>query len=230
MPAEDTPIENWLQLPDARLLECLLTTTNADGTTNVAAIGPMVDVPPVGQPISKALLRPYKPSATFENLCRTGSAVLHVTDDVELIVRAALNLFDVPPTLTALPGGEGHYLVDTCRWYSLRVVKQDIEQQPALFGCVVEQSERLRDFAGFNRAMHAVIEAAILASRLQFLPPATVADGIAQLAEPVRKTGSHQERQAFALVARYVQENMPEKDIEPDEPSSNEPHPDEALE
>ena len=63
---------------------------------------------------------------------------------------------------------------------------------------------RLRDFFGFNRAKHAVLEAAILATRIHFLPREQIDNSFAELRVIVDKTASEQEFQAFELLERYV--------------------------
>ena len=66
-----------------------------------------------------------------------------------------------------------------------------------------------RDFFGFNRAKHAVLEAAILATRTSFLPPDEVAREFARLEPLVAKTGGEQERAAFALLQAHVDRPTP---------------------
>jgi hypothetical protein len=63
---------------------------------------------------------------------------------------------------------------------------------------------RIREFWGFNRAKHAVIEAAILATRLDFLPAAEIANQFARLQSVVEKTGGSQEHSAFDLLSQFV--------------------------
>ena len=67
---------------------------------------------------------------------------------------------------------------------------------------------KLRDFIGFNRAKHAVVEAAILATRTAFLPAQQIRDEFARLAILVEKTAGEQESRAFALLADYVEEQL----------------------
>ena len=62
----------------------------------------------------------------------------------------------------------------------------------------------LRDFFGFNRAKHAVIEAAILATRIGILPAAEIRSELERLAAPVEKTAGEQERRAFAFLQDYI--------------------------
>jgi len=64
--------------------------------------------------------------------------------------------------------------------------------------------ETLRDFFGFNRAKHAVVEAAILATRTDFLPFDEIEVDYRKLAVIVQKTGGPQEKEAFAFLQEHV--------------------------
>ena len=68
----------------------------------------------------------------------------------------------------------------------------------------VVHTGRVRDFFGLNRAKHAVVEAAILATRTAFLPRDDILAEYRKLAVVVQKTGGDQERQAFELLQAYV--------------------------
>jgi hypothetical protein len=68
----------------------------------------------------------------------------------------------------------------------------------------IVHAERKRDFFGFNRAKHAVVEAAILATRTAFLPAEQVAAEFARLRVLVEKTGGPAEHEAFSLLAKTV--------------------------
>jgi hypothetical protein len=56
---------------------------------------------------------------------------------------------------------------------------------------------RHRDFWGFNRAKHAVVEAAILATRLHLIPHAEIAAEFVKLRRIVDKTGGPAEFEAM---------------------------------
>lgn len=196
------PESNTLRpsLDDGLLIEGVVTSTNPDGATNTAPMGLIVDAD-----WRRVLLRPYQPSRTFDNVTRTGRCVLNITDDVELIAAAALG--ELPPDRPALsptPCGRGRYLADACRWYSLEVVSVDDSRQRSEILCRVADSGRLRDFVGFNRAKHAVIEAAILATRVGLLGRGAVRQQIAALAPAVEKTGGPAERRAFARIQAQI--------------------------
>jgi hypothetical protein len=61
-------------------------------------------------------------------------------------------------------------------------------------------------FFGFNRAKHAVIEAAIAATRLHLLPAEDVDEELRRATIAVEKTGGVDEREALELIANHVRE------------------------
>jgi hypothetical protein len=183
------------------ILEGIVTTLNVDHTVNVAPMGPIVD-----ETMEALLLRPFQTSTTYRNLKRTGCGVLHVTDDVLLLAQAAINRLDPPPGTVPAQHVEGVVLTSACRWYEFEVTALDDRQERTHIEARVVHRGRLRDFFGFNRAKHAVLEAAILATRLHLLPREQVDAEFARLAVPVDKTAGPQERRAFAILQKYVAE------------------------
>lgn len=97
-------------------------------------------------------------------------------------------------------------IADACRWYEFKVAKLDDRAQRSTITCDVVGRGRIRDFFGFNRAKHAVIEAAVLATRLEFLPAEQVCEEFRRLAVLVDKTAGQQERRAFQLLDEFVGE------------------------
>jgi hypothetical protein len=96
-------------------------------------------------------------------------------------------------------------LRDTCRYFEFRVATIDDSQERVRIEAEVLHAGRLRDFFGFNRAKHAVVEAAILATRTAFLPADEIAAEYRRLAALVDKTGGAQEKAAFELLQAHVQ-------------------------
>lgn len=183
---------------DLLILEGLVTTANEDGSPNISPMGPLVD-----RAIRELTLRPFQTSQTYRNLKRSGRGVLHVTDDVELIARAAIGQFATPPRL--LPANEhGIILADACRWFSFQVAELDDAAERTTIRCRVTERGELRPFFGFNRAKHAVIEAAILATRVGILPAEQIRTELERLAIPIQKTAGEQERCAFEMLQTYV--------------------------
>ena len=185
------------------ILEGIVTTRSVDGGVNIAPMGAVID-DAQERSIRRMRLRPYQGTATLANLTRTGQGVFHVTDDVELLARAAVDRLETLPELLPAQGVEGWILADACRWYALRVVTIDASAPRAEVESEVVDCGRLRDFFGLNRAKHAVVEAAILATRVKLLPPAEIRDALERLALPVEKTGGAAEQRAFAFLQDYV--------------------------
>jgi hypothetical protein len=181
------------------ILEGIVTTLGPDGTVNVAPMGPRVDVA-----MNRFELKPFRTARTYANLKYHGEGVFHVTDDVLLLARSAVGDLDPPPRLFPADRIAGRVLSDACRYYEFRVLRCDDGSERVTFEVEVVHSGRLRDFFGFNRAKHAVVEAAILATRTAILPAEQIAAEFARLTLLVQKTGGEQERQAFAFLEDYV--------------------------
>ena len=189
--------------PDQRIIEGIVTTLAAGGAPNVAPMGPITDAT-----FQRLKLRPFQTSATFRNLVKTGEGVFHVTDDVELLARAAIGAFDEPPPMQLAEVVAGAVLKEACRWYEFRVTNIDDRSQRAEIDVEVVHQERIRDFLGFNRAKHAVVEAAILATRVEILPSAEIREQLQHLTSLVEKTAADSERSAFALLEAFIDERL----------------------
>jgi hypothetical protein len=190
-------------LPEATLLEGIVTTLDANGAPHIAPMGPIVDTD-----FNWLTLRPFRTSTTFANLKRGGAGVFHVTDDVELLARAAVGDLEQAPQLLPTKSIDGVILANACRWYAFRVESlDDREERTNIVARVVDRG-RLRDFLGFNRAKHAVVEAAILATRTHILAPDHIRGELNRLAVLVEKTGGLQEHSAFAFLQTHIAEKL----------------------
>ena len=181
------------------ILESIVTTINEDGSVNVSPMGPTVH----GK-LQNFELRPFDTSRTFTNLKRTRSGVVHVTDDVGLIAQSAIGKLLPLPEFFPAEKVTGQVIANTCRWYEFEVEYIDENSARTSINCKTLHTGRIRDFWGFNRAKHAVIEAAILATRLDFLPREEIQEQFQRLETIVLKTGSAQESKAFQLLSEHV--------------------------
>lgn len=184
------------------ILEGLVTSRNEQGEVNVSPMGPRVEE---GE-IRSFLLRPFSTSQTARNLCRGRYGVLHVTDDVELLARAAVRKLEPLPPLRQLTTYPVDVLVEACRWYAFHVERIDDSEPRLSLECRVVERGWGRDFFGFNRAKHAVLEAAILATRVEILSRDEIERQMRHLAPLVEKTAGEQERRAFAFLEQYLRE------------------------
>jgi uncharacterized protein len=195
------------------ILEGIVTTLNPDGALNIAPMGPQVDP---GLCMAQMVLRPFRTSTTYQNLKARGEGIFHVTDDVLLLAQTAIGV-PLSPMPATRPGEvvSGQILVDACRYHEFRVVElDDREERTTIVAQTVAQG-RLRDFFGFNRAKHAVVEAAILATRTGWLPLDEMLDEFRKLAVLVDKTGGPRERAAFTLLHRHVHAAASEHGLDP---------------
>jgi hypothetical protein len=191
------------------ILEGIVTTLGADDQAHIAAMG--ATVPAV---MESLMLRPFRSSATYENLRRRMEGVFHVTDDVELIVQAALGRWSVPVATAPVPDFPVPRLVDCCRWYAFQVRDIDHQADRATMQCRVVKWGRQRDFWGFNRAKHAVLELAIMATRIHLLPSTDIMNELERTRVIVDKTGGIAETRALAVMAGYISECRPRAEHE----------------
>jgi hypothetical protein len=181
------------------ILEGIITTISHEGAVHIAPMGPHVD-----SGMDHFLLRPFPTSQTYQNLVQHGEGVLHVTDDVLLLARAALGPVEPPPPTFPANKIKGFVLKDACRYYEFRVRSLDDREERVCIEVDVVHSGRLRDFFGFCRARHAVVEAAILATRTAFLPLDEIDAEFKKLAVIVAKTGGPKEKEAFEFLNGHL--------------------------
>lgn len=185
------------------VIEGLLTTIGPRGV-NVAPMGPTFEFPSGGG-LPSLTLRPFPGSTTCDNLLATRTAVFHITDDAELMARAAIGSLDPLPTLAPCAAVEGWIIPDACRWYALRIVEIDETPPRYRLACEVVAAQEQRSFLGFNRARHAIVEAAILATRRHLLPRDEIAAEMRRWRPLIEKTGADAERLAWRLLADFLE-------------------------
>ena len=177
------------------IVETIVTTIAADGTPNFAPMG-------VEWGDETIVLKPFLETATYRNVVATRAAVVNLTDDVRVFARAAIS----NPQYQSGPATvvRGVVLADCCSWRELEV--QSIDSTPPrsrIEASVVHRGTR-REFIGFNRARHAVLETAIYATRLHLLPRAFIESELARLQEIVNKTAGPHELEAMELLTAHI--------------------------
>ena len=181
--------------PGAAIVETVTTTINPDGTVNCAAMG-------VEWGDEIIVIKPYRPTRTLHNLEATGAAVVNLTDDILLFTQAALG--DPRPPTRPAASIDGAVLADACSWRELTVEAIDASGPRARVTTHVVGRGVGREFLGFNRARHAVLEASIVASRARRLPAGDVDAELRRLQVLVDKTAGPREREAMELVRGHV--------------------------
>lgn len=177
------------------IVETIVTTRAADGTINFAPMG-------VEWGEDAIVLKPFLETATFRNLAAGSAAVVNLTDDVRLFARAAISnpqYPSVPATRVA-----GVVLADCCSWREVEVAAIDSTPPRSRIDTRVVHRGTRRDFIGFNRASHAVLETAIYATRLHLLAHDFIESELARLQVIVDKTAGPRENEAMALLTDYI--------------------------
>jgi hypothetical protein len=182
------------------VLEGLVSTLDPDGRPHLAPMGPHLP----GVQFDGFTLRPFPSSQTYQNLKALGDGVLHVTDDVLLLSKAAVGALDPLPEFESAQFVRGWVLRDCCRFFEFRVTTIDESEPRARVEAAVVHAGHKRHFFGFNRAKHAVVEAAVLATRTAILPREEIAAEFRRLAVIVGKTGGEQEHEALRFLQAYV--------------------------
>jgi uncharacterized protein len=183
------------RLPGTAIIETVTTTINPDGTVNCAAMG-------VEWGDDIIVIKPFPSTRTLRNLRATGEAVVNLTDDILLFTEAALG--DPHPPTRPTATVTGAVLADACSWREVRVETIDASGPRARVTTHVVGRGTGREFLGFNRACHAVLEASIIASRARWLPAEEIRPELERLRVLVDKTAGPREREAMELVRRYV--------------------------
>lgn len=186
---------------DSLIVEGIVTSINGDGEVNIAPMGPRVD-----RGFQRMTLKPFKTSTTYQNLKAHPEGVFHVVDNVLLLAQAAVGQLDPAPIMIMAQQVKGFLLQDACRFYEFRVEHINDTADRAEIDVKVVWHGKFREYLGLNRAMHAVVEAAILATRTSILPPEQIDEELERVSSWVEKTGGLREKEAFVFLRNYIAE------------------------
>jgi hypothetical protein len=175
--------------------ETIVTTADGAGRVHIAPLGIIAE----GE---GWIIAPFRPSTTLENLRAVPFAVANFTDDVRIFAGCLTGRRDwettgaeevpVPRLAAALAHAE------------LAVTQVTEDEQRPRFHCRIVRQCMHAPFAGFNRAQAAVIEAAILVSRLHMLPREKIETEISCLEIAVSKTAGPAEELAWGWLMEKI--------------------------
>jgi hypothetical protein len=170
------------------ILETIVTTMSPEGEVHIAPFGVTVEQ-------DALVIAPYRPSATLDNLEATGCAVVNLTDDVGVFAGCVTGRQEWKTRPAAVV--RGVVLESALGHREVEVTEKEDDPERPRFHCRVVHKETHAPFRGLNRAQGAVIEAAILVSRLHLLPMEKIEAEVAYLENAVRKTGGPREWEAW---------------------------------
>ena len=179
------------------IIETIVTTVDGNGAVNIAPMGVDWDGGDAAP-----LLKPFLETTTYRNIMATGAAVVNLIDDVGLFARAAIGNPDYP--VVQAVAVDGVVLREACSWRELTVRSVDSTPPRSRIETSVAHRGVQREFIGFNRARHAVLEAAIYATRVHLLDRTFLEAELARLQIIVDKTAGPVEHEAMALLADYI--------------------------
>ncbi|NQY27262.1 MAG: DUF447 family protein [Piscirickettsiaceae bacterium] len=182
---------------EAKIHEVIVTTLNEDGKAHSAPMG-------ISEVNGYFLIKPFKPSATYNNLKRHRQCTINYTDDVRVFAGSLTGRRDWP-TL-ACQKITGAYLSQALAHSELEIVDFDDDDPRACFKAKVVYEVTHAPFRGFNRAQSAVIDAAILVSRLTMLPAEKVQQEVAYLTIAIEKTAGTRELEAWGWLIDKIKD------------------------
>ena len=128
----------------------------------------------------KVVLKPFRPSQTLDNILATRRAVLNVLTDVRVFAGCVTGRKVWPTVPVNAPDGSP----------AVRLARMHEAQHSV--------------YPGFNRAQAAVIEGAVLVSRLHLLPRDKIEGELAYLQIAIDKTAGGPELEAWAWLQEAV--------------------------
>lgn len=184
--------------------ETIITTVNRNGSVHIAPLG-------IIQENDGWVIAPFRPSVTLDNLSQVPFAVANYTDDARIFAGCLTGRKDWPTV--PVEGFPVPRLQAALAHSVLEVMRVDEDAMRPRHFCRVVWEEMHAPFTGFNRAKAAVLEAAILVSRLHMLPREKIEAEIAYLTIAIEKTAGPDEKEAWDWLKQRVSEHFSEAHI-----------------
>ncbi len=187
--------------------ETIITTLHDNGQAHIAPMG-------VHETDRGLMLAPFKPSATLNNLLRERTATINYTDDVRIYAGCLTGRRDWSTSPCDVIAGIR--LHDCLSHTEVKVHTHEEDELRPRFYCDVVHEQMHRPFHGYNRAQFAVIELAILVSRLKMLSDDKIDSEIEYLRIGLDKTAGDREREAWNWLMQKVTEyrNQPKETLQ----------------
>ena len=182
-----------------QIFETVVTTCSEGGAVHVAPMG-------VRYRGERVVLKPFRPSTTLENILATRRAVLNLVDDVRVFAGCVTGRRDFA-TLDVQRTGEARALRLACALEHALLRLEEVDDDPERPTLVLLRVHEARHgpWRGFNRGQAAVIEGAVLVSRLRMLAPEKIAAEMRYLQIAIDKTAGDAEREAWGWLREAVE-------------------------
>lgn len=177
--------------------ETIVTTASAAGEAHIAPMGATVVE-------GGYLLQPFRPSRTLDNLAARRVAVVNFTDDARVFAGCITGRHRSWPTVPATQLEGAVRLADCLAHDEVEIVRMEEDATRPRFFCRTVHRAQHAPFLGLNRAVAAVLEGAILVSRLHMLDPERVDREMNYLSVAIEKTAGPAEREAWDWLCETV--------------------------
>lgn len=181
------------------IFETVVTTLSSAGTLHVAPMG--IRYQGDGDD-AVVVLMPYRPSTTLDNIAATGHAVLNIVVDTRVFAGCVTGR--TAWETVAAERIVGVRLACALSHVELRLVSRHDEAQRSVLRLARAHGAVHAPFVGLNRAQAAVVEGAVLVSRLHLLAPGKVDSEMAYLQIAVDKTAGPEEHEAWGWLREAV--------------------------
>jgi uncharacterized protein len=177
------------------IVETIVTTINAEGEAHIAPLGLIAE----GE---RWVIAPFRPSRTLDNLREVPFAVASHTDDVRVFAGCLTGRKSWPTR--AADKVKGVVLEGAVLHWELAVDHVTEDEVRPRFACRIVHEASHRPWQGFNRAQAAVLECAVLVSRLGMLPAEKVEAELKYLEIAIAKTAGAREAEAWGWLMERV--------------------------
>ena len=186
------------EILNSKIHEVIVTTINEEGQAHCAPMG-------ISEVNGHILIKPFKPSATYDNLKRHRQCTISYTDDVRVFAGSLTGRRSWD--MLRCQQIEGFYLSQALAHTELEIVSFDDADPRACFKASVICDINHGPFRGYNRAQSAVIDAAVLVSRLKMLPEEKIKEEIAYLSIAIEKTAGPRELEAWEWLMTKIKDS-----------------------
>lgn len=177
------------------IIETIVTTRNADGSAHIAPLGLIAE----GEGWT---LAPFRPSRTLDNIIRHPYATASHADDVRVFAGCLTGRRDWP--VVKAEKIEAARLASAVSHWELAVATVSEDEVRPRFHMRIVHAVSHAPWSGHNRAQAAVIECAVLVTRLHMLPAEKIEAELKYLEIAISKTAGEWELEAWGWLMERV--------------------------
>jgi hypothetical protein len=182
-----------------RIIESIVATKTPAGGYHLVPFGLIEDG-------GHLVVAPFRPSPSITNLDHHPYLSAALPSDIRVLAGCVTGRRDWP--VVPCTRIDGIRLKDAVAHLELEVIDVQDDAVRPRYRCRIVHEASHRALAGFNRAQAAILEAAILSTRLHLLPPEKVVSEMKYLAIAVSKTAGPAEQEAWSWIEEKVRATL----------------------